>query len=1229
MNGTDRRMYTPLSVGMSVAMVIVLLATCGGGAPSDPLVAKISGYVTEAGTGKALAGVSIQTDPATSSPTTDETGWYQINRPDAGSYTVKATLMGYNTATKSVQVGAGAHVPADLQMVKIVAVASVAISSGPSLLGVGSTLVLTATPRDASGNALAGRAIDWTTTSAGVVSIFGTSGASVTVTGVSSGTSTIRASCEGVGGSVDITVPAPASVALSNGPAALPLGQTLAITATVRDGAGNVLTGRAIQWTTNNPGAVSLSPTTGATVTLTGVASGTATIRATCEGVSGSVNITVPVPATVTLSSGPATVIAGQTLTISATVRDSTGNTLAGRAMQWTTSSGAVVSLSATAGASVTLTALAAGTSTIRVVCENASASIVITVPPPAPVAAITVTVAQTALVVGDSVQFTAVPRDSAGQPLANRQVTWTTSNASVASIRGTGATAWSLAVAAGTTAVTATSETVQKSTTVTVVEAGTASTVTITPPPTLVVADSTQLVARATNSSGHLVVRPLAWVSDNTAVATVTAAGLVRAIAAGNSQVHATADGVSGTATIAVVNPVPVITSTSPDTVSVGAGTTIVVINGRNFQRSSTGTVGGVAKTTTYQDATKLQITLAASELTVPGTIPITVTTPTPGGGTSNGVNLAVTLPSGRMASGENLTVTIATPGDVATRTFDAVQGASIIVSAGKGVGTATLGPWVRLASPTGSILAQSYDDAVAQIATTAPTTGRYTVLIASQNSQGSNSGTGTLTLTLANLPGAFVVPAGDEGGPMTNGTTHTGTITRGDIDLWSFAAVKGATIVVSAGKTDGTATLNPRLRVVSPSGVVLGDDKYNTTAAQVAATATEDGTYIAILSSQDVSTGAWSGTGPYTIEVANSSSPLVVASGDDGGPMTNGVTHTGTIAPGDIDPWSFRALKGATIVVSAGKTDRNANLNPRLRLVSPSGVVLGDDKYNTTAAQVAATATEDGTYIAILSSQDVSTGAWSGTGPYTIEVAISSSTLVVASGDDGGPMTTGGSYTGAIATGDIDQWTFSAARGSTIVVSVGKTDGTTTLNPRLRLVSPSGVVLGDDKYNTTTSQVTATATEDGKYIAILSSQDVSTGAWSGTGPYKITLANPPAAFVVPSGDDGGAMASGVNYAGTISLADLDQWSFTATAGATIILSLSKDDGTATLNPWLRLVAPNGSIQRSDYALQSVQLTTTAQTAGTYTVLVGSKSINTGAYDGTGAYHIKLTRVP
>jgi len=75
--------------------------------------------------------------------------------------------------------------------------------------------------------------------------------------------------------------------------------------------------------------------------------------------------------------------------------------------------------------------------------------------PPPAPVAGVSVTLGSSSIVVGGTTQATAVLRDSAGNVLTGRSVTWTSSAPSAASISASGAVS---ALAAGSAIITATS---------------------------------------------------------------------------------------------------------------------------------------------------------------------------------------------------------------------------------------------------------------------------------------------------------------------------------------------------------------------------------------------------------------------------------------------------------------------------------------------------------------------------------------------------------------------------------------------------------------------------------------------------------------------------------------------------------------------------------------------------------------------------------------------------
>jgi len=117
------------------------------------------------------------------------------------------------------------------------------------------------------------------------------------VTAVGAGTAQIVATSEGRSGSATLTVTAPApapvaSVAVSLSSASLVAGLTTQATATLRDAAGNILTGRTIAWTSSAPSVATVS-STGVVTTLV---AGTAQITATSEGRSGSAMMTVSAP---------------------------------------------------------------------------------------------------------------------------------------------------------------------------------------------------------------------------------------------------------------------------------------------------------------------------------------------------------------------------------------------------------------------------------------------------------------------------------------------------------------------------------------------------------------------------------------------------------------------------------------------------------------------------------------------------------------------------------------------------------------------------------------------------------------------------------------------------------------------------------------------------------------------------------------------------------------------
>ena len=250
--------------------------------------------------------------------------------------------------------------------------------------------------------------------------------------------------------SVIVVTPMPVmSVTVSPTTASVLVGQTAPLTATLRDSANNILTGRVIAWTSGNSAVATVS----ATGVVTGLAAGSTAITATSEGKSGTATLnvsTVPV-ASVTVTPATATGVVGGTTTFTATLRDSANNILTGRAIAWTSGNTAFATVSAAGVA----TGVAAGSASIIATSEGKSGTAALTVIN-VPVASVTVSPSTATITVGATQQLAATTKDSAGTILTGRVVTWGSSNTAVATVTSSGLVT---GVASGSATMTATSE--------------------------------------------------------------------------------------------------------------------------------------------------------------------------------------------------------------------------------------------------------------------------------------------------------------------------------------------------------------------------------------------------------------------------------------------------------------------------------------------------------------------------------------------------------------------------------------------------------------------------------------------------------------------------------------------------------------------------------------------------------------------------------------------------
>src|SRR5204863_343179 len=174
-------------------------------------------------------------------------------------------------------------------------------------------------------------------------------------------------------------------------------------------------------------------------------------------------------------------------------------------------------------------------------------------------------------------------------------------------------------------------------------------------------------------------------------------------------------------------------------------------------------------------------------------------------------------------------------------------------------------------------------------------------------------------------------------------------------------------------------------------------------------------------------------------------------------------------------------------------------------------------------------------------------------------------------------GPMTDGATNAGNIYQGDFDTWTFTATQGDYIALSVGtETQTTAHFAPWIRLVSPTGVLVRNSTRLTATYEVTVNAAVSGTYTVIIGSY--FGGFYDGTAIYLLTLAKGPGAVDVSTGDEDVPSSPTRRSSDLIYQGDFDTWTFTATQGDYIALSVGTEtQTTAHFAPWIRLVSPTG----------------------------------------------------
>ncbi|UCC23889.1 MAG: Ig-like domain-containing protein, partial [Gemmatimonadales bacterium] len=449
-----------------------------------------------------------------------------------------------------------------------VAVDSVLVDPDSAELRTGDTRTFSATVLDSTGAViLGGRPISWSTADPSVATVNTTTGV---LRGVGAGTTTVIATSEGVSDDawVQVTDVPVSGVLISPDSVEIRVGGGTTFSAAVFDSTGTELSGRAVAWSSSDPGVASIDPVSGVAV---GVGPGTVTVVAVSEGVGDSASLAVsqvPVDAVVITPASAFLRIGGRT-TLAAAALDSAGGVLADRVPVWASLNPDVATVDPGTGE---VTGIAVGSASITATIEGAADTAAVNVSELA-VDSVAVVPDSTEIRVGGTTTFSASVFDSTGAPLTGRAVTWSTGDPAVASIDpSTGVVS---GIGTGVTSVTATSEGVSGTGLVAVSPVRVDSLLVTPGVAEIRVGGSTQFSAAVFDSTGApLSGRTVTWSIRDPAIATVDpATGVVTGLAEGATIVSATSEGVSDVAVVTVTR-LPVASMLiSPDSTEVRVG--------------------------------------------------------------------------------------------------------------------------------------------------------------------------------------------------------------------------------------------------------------------------------------------------------------------------------------------------------------------------------------------------------------------------------------------------------------------------------------------------------------------------------------------------------------------------------------------------------------------------------------------------------------------------------
>lgn len=890
------------------------------------------------------------------------------------------------------------------------------------------------------------------------------------------------------------------------------------------------------------------------------------------------------------------TVAVGETVDLRAVVRDGEGTELSGRTVHWSTASTATLELGSREGSSVRVRGLVPGIALVSASSEGVDRTVEIVVV--GGVETVDVVPASSNMVQGANSQFEAFAKDARNTLIPNPLVRWTTSNGGIVTVTASGLVS---AVGMGTAQITATVDD-KSGVAQVIVTAAPVATVAITPDPgTVAVGRSVQFRAALRDASGNeLAGRPVIWTSSDPAVLAVDSAGNATGRTVGTVIVTATSESKSGTAAGIVMPPSALTIEVAPAARSIGIGDTVQY---RAALRDANGNfVTGRPVSWTSSDPAIATITgLGVATGVGHGTATITATADGQTGNTEIAVRagvpqlLAITPDTAIAGRAADLTLTVTGSSFTATSRIR----------------------WNGTDRPTTYVNGGQLQGIIP--ASDLATGGTAEVTVFTPPPGGGTS-----------APAVFRVRGT---GLYTPGDTATGLLAQGGVDEWTFVGSAGQEINVyfQAGSGDGDDVL--QLSVSDPSGSVLGT---------VASRGNDP-----VLEDQTIGRMRLPRTGTYTVRMKGVSAdaaglyrflvslidldPERIAAAVQLGAVVSGEE----IAPvGDIDQFTFSASAGQDVNAFFQATSGSSSDELFLHLLSPLGTlvasVYSSGDVSTLVGQNSGLVSlpHTGTYLVRVHGRNSSNDG----GPYRFQVvAVDRGPERLSATVEIGAEVSGEDIAHP---GDVDRFSFSGTAGQEMNVYFQATGGSANEWLRLGLTDGTtgaslGGILSDGSNRSLEGQSLSHVklAHTGVYhVDVWGHQDKHQGPYR----FRLSLIDTAPEKLSPAV----AMSTVVIGEDLSPVGDVDDFTFTGTAGQEIEVQLQATSGSQHDELYLFVLSPTGAQIGSVYSQGNSSTLEQQSTgrltlthSGTYRLRIQGENASNDS--GSYAFRIKVLLAP